>query len=66
MRSYEEVIQKMGETMYHCYMEGGDPHYGAVGSEIVGFIYGVSSDQVIHAAYEAYEAHWPATETPYR
>lgn len=65
MHTYEEVIQKMGETMYHCYMEGGEPSEGSVGSLLVSFIYGVEAEKVIADAYAAYEAHWPATETPY-
>lgn len=63
-RTYEEVIQRMGESMYHQYMGGGSPSDGLKGVELISFIYGVPMLQVRADTYEVYEAHWPANEEP--
>jgi hypothetical protein len=62
-RTYEEVIQRMGQSMYHRYMAGGSL-YELDGVELVSFIYGVPMLQVRADAYEVYEAQWPANEAP--
>jgi hypothetical protein len=64
MRSYQETIQHMGETMYHRYMGGGEPYIGSTGVSLVSFIYEVSVEQVLADMHDAYELLWPATETP--
>ena len=63
-RAYEEVILRMGESMYHQYMGGGSPSDGLKGVELVSFIYGVPADEIRAAAHEVYEAHGPANEEP--
>lgn len=63
-RTYEEVVQRMGESMYHQYMGGGSPSDGLRGVELVSFIYGVQVNEIRAAAHEVYESHWPANEEP--
>lgn len=61
-RTYEEVIQKMGEKMFHSYMGGGSQYEGLAGVDTVSFIYNVSGSQVCDDAEHAYksclEAHY--------
>lgn len=63
-RTYEEVIQRMGEGMYHRYMAGGGLYEGLDGVELASFIYDVPMLQVRADAYEVYEAQWPENEAP--
>jgi hypothetical protein len=63
-RAYEEVIQRMGQSMYHHAMSGCSPYEGLVGVELTSFIYGVPIRQVRNDAEAVYEALWPAAETP--
>jgi hypothetical protein len=63
-RTYEEVIQRMGQSMYDHAMGGGFPYEGLVGVELTSFIYGVPMRQVRYDAVAAYEALWPENETP--
>lgn len=63
-RIYEEVIQRIGVSMYHRYMSGRSPNGALDNVEIVSFIYDVPVDEIRAAAYEVYEAHWPLKEEP--
>ena len=63
-RTYKQVIQRLGESMYHQYMGGGSPTDGLKGVDLVSYIYDVPQLQVRADVYAVYEANWPITEEP--
>ena len=54
MKSYEEVIARLGKSMYHSYMGGGEKRQGRTGYNLVSYIYDVPEDKVIEDAEAFY------------
>ena len=58
MKSYEEVIARLGKSMYHSYMGGGEKRQGLEGYNLVSYIYDVPEDKVIEDAEAAFNAYF--------
>ena len=54
MKTYDEVIARMANTMFHSHMGGGSKRNGYDGYLLVSFIYEVPEDKVLADADAAF------------